>query len=65
MGIKLETVVAVICACATLHNVAILSDDIMDPLLHDDESETISSLPINVEECGFTVRDAIVQRYFQ
>ncbi|KAH9637956.1 hypothetical protein HF086_016382, partial [Spodoptera exigua] len=29
MGIKMDTVVAVICACATLHNIALLVDDLL------------------------------------
>ncbi|CAH2060401.1 unnamed protein product, partial [Iphiclides podalirius] len=67
MGIKLETAVAVICACATLHNLAIISKDTMEPFLHyeEEEQETVQVESENIHSSGFAARDALVHKFFQ
>lgn len=65
MGVKLETVLAVICACAALHNIAIVAKDSMDPLLHDKEEESDQDTPEYFSCSGLAARDGLVQRFFQ
>lgn len=58
MGIKVDTVVSVICACATLHNIALLVDDLMSLNWDDDV------VPISENSNGFMARQYLVERFF-
>lgn len=67
MGVKLETTAAVICACATLHNMTIMFDDTFN--LSDDEilfepEEINTPVRENPNASGFAARQALVQRFF-
>lgn len=68
MGIKVDTVVSVICACATLHNIALLVDDLV-PLNWNDmdipnDVVDVSPISINPNSNGFMVRQSLVERFF-
>ncbi|KAF9799187.1 hypothetical protein SFRURICE_006447 [Spodoptera frugiperda] len=67
MGMKVETFVAVIiCACATLHNIALSVDDIM-PMTCEDihiQNDNIA-FGENTNSNGFMVRQSLVDRFFQ
>ena len=69
MGIKLDTVATVICACATLHNIALLVDD-MVPLNEDDidlDNDVVDVASIITENSigtGFIMRQSLVERFF-
>ncbi|CAH2096928.1 unnamed protein product [Euphydryas editha] len=69
MGIKLKTVVAVICACATLHNLSIKIDDLLN--ITDDDDDDLSAgitNESNIQEDpnsnGFLFRQSLVERFF-
>ncbi|XP_028157890.1 putative nuclease HARBI1 [Ostrinia nubilalis] len=67
MGIKLDTVVAVICACATLHNIALLVNDLVPSNWDDiDIYNDIVDVPVteNPNSNGFTLRQSLVERFF-
>ncbi|CAG4952574.1 unnamed protein product [Parnassius apollo] len=70
MGIKKETVVAVICACATLHNISTMLDDVMMPSTDDTDGDilisNIDNVPVqeNPNSNGFLVRQSVVNRFF-
>ncbi|XP_035453024.2 putative nuclease HARBI1 isoform X1 [Spodoptera frugiperda] len=65
MGMKVETVVAVICACATLHNIALSVDDIM-PMYCEDinvQNDAVATGE-NTNSNGCVVRQSLVDRFF-
>ncbi|XP_036339835.1 putative nuclease HARBI1 [Rhagoletis pomonella] len=66
MGIKLETVVAVICACAALHNISILVDDLLPVSSDNIETFNVEASPINENSNsnGFIARQSLVDRFF-
>ncbi|CAK1597342.1 unnamed protein product [Parnassius mnemosyne] len=70
MGVKKETVVAVICACATLHNISKMLDDVMMPSTDDTDDNilisNIDNVPVqeNPNSNGFLVRQSVVNRFF-
>ncbi|CAG5008848.1 unnamed protein product [Parnassius apollo] len=67
MGIKKETVVAVICACATLHDISTMLDDVMMPSTDDNILiSNIDNVPVqeNPDSNGFLVRQSVVNRFF-
>lgn len=67
MGTKIDTVVAVICACVTLYNIAHALDELTDP---DDDDEVpdstvgVEHMQENPNSNGFLFRQAIVDRFF-
>ncbi|XP_035457991.2 putative nuclease HARBI1 [Spodoptera frugiperda] len=70
MGVKVETVVAVICACATLHNIALSVDDVMPMNYYEDidiqnDDVAVAVSGENTNSNGFTVRQSLVDRFFQ
>ncbi|KOB53836.1 Uncharacterized protein OBRU01_25937, partial [Operophtera brumata] len=65
MGIKVDTVVSVICACATLNNIALLVDELV-PLNWDNidiQNDVVDVAPITVNpnSNGFIVRQSLVE----
>lgn len=68
LSVKLETIVAVICACATLQNLAIAHNDYdLDPTTYgEDTSEPVPNEPIadDPESEGFLARENFVLNYF-
>lgn len=65
MAVRLETVVAVVCACATLHNIAIILDDTLNPdnMFQEEEINAINVVE-NPSGNGFVTRQSLVQRFF-
>jgi nuclease HARBI1 len=66
LGLKIETTVAVICATAVLHNIAIRQNDVGE---HYDEVEiegrnNLQNIPNMDEENGLQFRRQFVQQYF-
>nr|XP_049697028.1 LOW QUALITY PROTEIN: uncharacterized protein LOC126054663 [Helicoverpa armigera] len=69
MGIKMDTVVAVICACATLHNISLQVDDLVpknweSPHIEDDDVVLSERRESTTNSNGFLVRQSIVDRFF-
>lgn len=66
MGIKLDTIVAVICACATLHNLSLTVDDLWP--LNSDSNEyndvDVAFITETPNSNGFVVRQNLVERFF-
>lgn len=66
MGIKVDTAVAVICACATLHNIALRVDDLV-PINWDDinvQNDDVAPLSENSNSNGFIMRQSLADRFF-
>lgn len=66
MSIKMDTVVAVICACATLHNISLLVDDLvpMNWDSHHIEEDDVALISESSNSNGFMVRQSLVDRFF-